>query len=1077
MAQIIKNRRGSLERISAVSSSFQKGELIITSGSSNLTTTNGSSILFAATESGSVEAVNRFLMGTNAPNVFSSSIYNGLVKGVPYYASGSSTLYLLGSDKNDIPDLTGNISNFSSSVSASISALSASIGGGSIGNSVTLLSSKTGSYATTGSNTFKGEQIISSSLIVTNEIKGTGSIFLQPDVNDVRKIEIYNTAATDVHIKATTGLTFLGDDTNYVSINDSAQTITITGSNGVYVGGIAETIGAFSQSVDSRLSNLQSTSASVNTSIAALNTSSASQQVSIDALNSYTSSNTSTTALNAFTASADGRLNNLQSTSASVNTSVAALNVSSASLNSFTSSILQALTASGTNLTANGNLTVQGNLTVAGTTTAVNSTTVQLGDNIIELNGTGVANGGLLVKDPTAPNTVSGSLLWDSTNDYWKAGALSSESKLLRADGDSVVSGSSQITITSTTGFDTYSGSVSASFAEVIANVGSGVGVSITNLNSFSSSTLGRLTNIESTSASVNTSVAALNVTSTSLNTFTASADGRLTNLESKSSSVDTSIAALNSYTSSNTSTTALNAFTASASGRLNNLESTSASVNTSITALNSSTASQQISIDALNVTSASVNTFSGSTLGRLTNLESTSASVNTSVTALNSSTASQQISIDALNSYTSSNTSTTALNAFTASANVRLSNLEETSASVNGRLSNIEITSASVNTSVSELNAFSSSTLGRLSNIEITSASVNTLITNLNTVSSSNLGRLSNIEITSASVNTLITNLNTVSSSNLGRLSNLELTSASVNISIGALNTTTGSLNNSVSALNTVSASNLGRLTNLETTSASVNTSVSNLNTTTASLNTSVSELNSYSSSLRTAFTASGVNVTFNGDTTVKGNLYVQGTQTVVDSTTINLADNVIVLNAAGTSDGGLIVRDATGASTTSGSLLWDVTNDYWKAGVLGAESKLLRQNGDSVVSGSSQINITGSTGFDTYSGSVATSISASSAAAAASATWASLSGKPGGIVSGSSQVVLNDADKTGFSTDDVTEGSNLYYTDARVKTKLNTETVVSGSVQVDITATTGFSTFSSSIETRIQTIDGGTY
>mgnify|MGYP000471390400 CR=1 FL=1 len=37
-------------------------------------------------------------------------------------------------------------------------------------------------------------------------------------------------------------------------------------------------------------------------------------------------------------------------------------------------------------------------------------------------------------------------------------------------------------------------------------------------------------------------------------------------------------------------------------------------------------------------------------------------------------------------------------------------------------------------------------------------------------------------------------------------------------------------------------------------------------------------------------------------------------------------------------------------------------------------------------------------------------------------------------------------------------------------VKSKLNTETVVSGSVQVNITATTGFSTFSSSIETRIQ-------
>ena len=134
--------------------------------------------------------------------------------------------------------------------------------------------------ATTGSNIFKGEQIISSSLIVTNEIKGTGSIFLQPDVNDARKLQIYNTGAApgDVHIKGTTGLTFLGDDTNYVAINDSAQTITITGSNGVYVGGIAETVGAFSQSVDSRLSNLQSTSASVNTSISNLNSATSSYE-------------------------------------------------------------------------------------------------------------------------------------------------------------------------------------------------------------------------------------------------------------------------------------------------------------------------------------------------------------------------------------------------------------------------------------------------------------------------------------------------------------------------------------------------------------------------------------------------------------------------------------------------------------------------------------------------------------------------------------------------------------------------------------------------------------------------------
>jgi hypothetical protein len=112
-----------------------------------------------------------------------------------------------------------------------ISASAVRSGFGSGGGSI-----NTDSFATTGSNTFKGEQIISSSLIVTNEIKGIGSIFLQPDVNDGRKLEIYNTAVTDVHIKSNGGLTFLGDDTNYVLVdNSAAQTVSITGVNGVFV--------------------------------------------------------------------------------------------------------------------------------------------------------------------------------------------------------------------------------------------------------------------------------------------------------------------------------------------------------------------------------------------------------------------------------------------------------------------------------------------------------------------------------------------------------------------------------------------------------------------------------------------------------------------------------------------------------------------------------------------------------------------------------------------------------------------------------------------------------------------------
>ena len=127
MAQIIKHRRGSLERLSTITGSLQKGEIVIASGSSNITSSNGSSIVFATVESGSVRAINRVLRGTNAPNVFSGSTYNGLVDGVPYYASGSQTLYLLGSDRNEAIDLTGNIGTFSGSVAASVTSLSASI--------------------------------------------------------------------------------------------------------------------------------------------------------------------------------------------------------------------------------------------------------------------------------------------------------------------------------------------------------------------------------------------------------------------------------------------------------------------------------------------------------------------------------------------------------------------------------------------------------------------------------------------------------------------------------------------------------------------------------------------------------------------------------------------------------------------------------------------------------------------------------------------------------------------------------------------------------------------------------------
>lgn len=76
-----------------------------------------------------------------------------------------------------------------------------------------------------------------------------------------------------------------------------------------------------------------------------------------------------------------------------------------------------------------------------------------------------------------------------------------------------------------------------------------------------------------------------------------------------------------------------------------------------------------------------------------------------------------------------------------------------------------------------------------------------------------------------------------------------------------------------------------------------------------------------------------------FQGDNVIiPGDLTVSGTTTTINSTEVNIGDNIITLNAAGTvADGGVQVIDTTGTAGT-GSILWNATNDYWYAGVSGS-------------------------------------------------------------------------------------------------------------------------------------------
>jgi len=86
------------------------------------------------------------------------------------------------------------------------------------------------------------------------------------------------------------------------------------------------------------------------------------------------------------------------------------------------------------------------------------------------------------------------------------------------------------------------------------------------------------------------------------------------------------------------------------------------------------------------------------------------------------------------------------------------------------------------------------------------------------------------------------------------------------------------------------------------------------------------------------------------NCDLSVGGNLTVSGTVTTINTETVTIEDNIIEINAAGSpaSTGGIYVRDATGGSTVSGSLIWDASVDYWKAGTIGSEKRVPVQSAD---------------------------------------------------------------------------------------------------------------------------------
>jgi hypothetical protein len=877
MAQIIKHRRGSLEALSAVTASLQKGELVIASGSSNLSVTNGASIVFAVPENGQVQAVNRFLVGANAPNTFPAGTYNGLVKGVPYYASGSSTLYLLGEGANEIPNLVGNIQAFSTSVDSRLDVVEASLGGGgSVGARVAALEATSASL-----NSFT--QSFSSSV------------------------------ATNFSASAATTAANL---TSYSSSAASAQN-------------------TYSSSVATSLS---SSVATINASILTLST------------------------------SVDSRLDAVENTNAT-----------------------QATTGSNTffgNQTITGSVFITQNLVVQGSSSLQNITAsaVDIGTNIVELNTAtpAVRFGGVSVQDSGSFAGVSGSLFWDSFNNNWlyvqpSASGEGYNSAILIAGPKNTGSLGSELGIT--TGYIPVASGQNHISDSNITKSGTEITIagSLKVTGEISGSTIAGLGNAAAFSTSVDSR----------LDSVEASLGGggsigsRVTNLEAHSASIAT-------WTGSTFVT-----FSTSVDSRLDSVELVSASA---AAALNSFSAS--------NATTDATQT---------TNITAVFASASAFSASAAVVDAAQDVLITSLrNNVVSASVFTT----FSTSVDSRLDSVELVSASAAGALNSVSGTFA---TTISNLG----STYATDAELSAVSSAVATTITNLGSTYATDV-ELSSLSSSVATRNAgQDTSISAASASAAGAFASASAYSASAAVVDAAQDVLISSLRTNIlsaSVFTTFSTSVDTRLDTLEATTFST------------SVDARLDVVEASASKIDTAISFNGTNVTVNG------NLTVSGTTTSINSTEVNIGDNIIYLNGTGAANGGIYVKDPTAPTTGTGSIIWDSTGDFWKAGLKDSEHRILTVN-DGIVSGSSQITISSTTGYSTYSSSVATSISASSAAQnLVSASFATTIGNLG----------------------------NTYATDAELSS-------VSGAVATSISASSATTTaLSSSLSGRVRTLEG---
>ena len=619
--------------------------------------------------------------------------------------------------------------------------------------------------------------------------------------------------------------------------------------------------------------------------------------------------------------------------------------------------------------------------------------------------------------------------------------------------------------------FNTYTSSNDIRL-DIIEITTSSINVSLSNLNSFTQSADLRLVNLETESGSIRSIFNSYTSSNDILNT---NQTNRLDGLSTESGSIRISF---NSFTESvnieqtsqNNRLASIETASGSAIGRLNNIELFSSSVDNKFSTLATYTSSNDTTNTAQNSRLSSLEITSGSTIGRLNNLETFSGSVNTKFSTLSTYTSSNDtlnttqnnrltsLEIESgsirnvFNSYTSSNDTTNT------TQTSRLDQLSTASGSSIGRLNNLELFSGSVNTKFDTLATYTSSNdtlnttqnsrldllstqsgsaIGRLNNLELFSGSVNTKFSTLATYTGSNdilnttqNSRLDLISLFTASASTRLSSIETFTSSANLQLSSLEIESGSIRTNFNSYTSSNDSINttqtNRLDLLSIFSGSANGRLNNIETFSGSVNTKFDTLATYTGSNDTTNTTQNNRLDQLSTA---SGSAIgrlnnleSFSGSVNTKFTTLATYTGS---NDTLNTAQN----------------SRLTSLETTSGSAIGRLNNiELFTSSINTTIKEQLDVN--TIISGSSQLTAS----FDErylLSGSIA------------NPDWNTISNIPSNIVSSSSQLTSSYDLRYELMGSGILSGSVLNYIPV----------IVSQSSQIDLTSTTNYTGFSSSI------------